>query len=152
MRFASASWLTSPSTDDAVPPALAICSTRLSTPPQLASVSPGALNSLATPAGRKSETTTATPLAANARAVELPMPTGLPQPVTRATRVGWGMRFLPDFISLSRTAGEGEPLAKRVVGEGLRLWHPHPSAGCRLRPPSPAVRERGILPKPVWCP
>src|SRR5712691_821245 len=94
MRLASASWLTSPSTAEAVPPALVICSTRLSTPPQLASVSPGALNSLATPVGRRSETTTATPLAANARAVELPMPIGLPQPVISATRVGWGIALL----------------------------------------------------------
>jgi hypothetical protein len=30
-------------------------------------------------------------LAASARAVELPMPTGLPQPVISATRVEWGM-------------------------------------------------------------
>src|SRR5437588_11580193 len=95
MRCASASWLTSPSTDEAVPPAWVICSTRLSTPPQLASVSPGALNSLATPAGRTSETTTATPLAANARAVELPMPIGLPQPVISATRDAWGMDVPP---------------------------------------------------------
>src|ERR1700733_8830714 len=95
MRLASASWLTSPSTDDAVPPALTMASTRLSTPPQLASVSCGALNSLATPAGRTSETTTVRPFAAKARAVELPIPIALPQPVTRATRVGWGMGFLP---------------------------------------------------------
>src|ERR1700730_1378734 len=91
MRLASASWLTSPSTEEAVPPALVICSTRLSTPPQLASVSPGALCSLATPVGRRSETTTATPLAANARAVELPMPIGLPQRVISATRDEWRM-------------------------------------------------------------
>src|ERR1043166_4609805 len=90
MRLASASWLTSPKTEEAVPPVLVICSTRLSTPPQLASMSSAALNSLATPAGRKSETTTATPLAASARAVELPMPIGLPQPVIKATRVGCG--------------------------------------------------------------
>src|SRR3954470_21207109 len=93
MRRASASWLTSPSTAEAVPPAFAISSTRLSTPPQFASRSPGAVCSLATPAGRTSETTTATPLAASARAVELPMPTGLPQPVISATRDEWGMVF-----------------------------------------------------------
>src|SRR5437588_7536346 len=115
MRLASASWLTSPSTDEAVPPALAICSTRLSTPPQLASVSPAALNSLATPAGRRSETTTATPLAASARAVELPMPIGLPQPVIKATRVGWGILHSP-CEPLSRTAGEGGARAEGVGG------------------------------------
>src|SRR5437763_11485266 len=93
MRRASSSRLTSPSTAEAVPPAFAICSTRLSTPPQFVSRSPGALCSLATPAGRTSETTTATPLAASARAVELPMPTGLPQPVISATRDVWGMGF-----------------------------------------------------------
>jgi hypothetical protein len=58
-------------------------------------VSPGALNSLATPAGRTSETTTVSPFAAKARAVELPMPIGLPQPVTRATRSEWGLGDLP---------------------------------------------------------
>src|SRR3954468_22392612 len=91
MRLASASTLTSPSTAEAVPPFFAICSTRVSTPPQLASVSSAALNSLATPAGRTSDTTTVMPLAASARAVELPMPTGLPQPVINATRAEWGI-------------------------------------------------------------
>src|SRR5437660_7660712 len=95
MRCASASWLTSPSTAEAVPPALAIASTRLSTPPQLVSRSPGALCSLAMPAGRTSETTTATPLAASARAVELPIPIGLPQPVISATRDEWGIHCFP---------------------------------------------------------
>src|SRR5205807_10220103 len=90
---ASSSRLTSPNTEEAVPPAFSICSTRLSTPPQLASRSPGALCSLATPAGRTSDTTTATPLAESARAVELPMPTGLPQPVISATRDGRGMLY-----------------------------------------------------------
>src|SRR5580692_996900 len=91
MRRASASWLTSPKVAVAVPPACAISSTRLSTPPQLASRSPGALCSLATPVERTSDTTTVTPFAASARAVELPMPTGLPQPVISATRAGWGI-------------------------------------------------------------
>src|SRR6266567_1491675 len=94
MRLASASWLTSPKTAEAVPPSFKIASTRLSTPPQFVSRSPGALCSLATPAGRTSETTTVTPLAASARAVELPMPIGFPQPVISATRDGWGMGFL----------------------------------------------------------
>jgi NAD(P)-dependent dehydrogenase (short-subunit alcohol dehydrogenase family) len=72
---------------DAVPPEAVICSTRLSTPPQFVSVSWGALNSLATPAGRTSETTIVTPFAAKARAVELPIPIALPQPVINATRL-----------------------------------------------------------------
>src|SRR5712672_35166 len=145
MRRASASWLTSPSTADAVPPALAISSTRLSTPPQLASRSPGALCSLAIPAGRTSETTTATPLAARARAVELPMPTGLPQPVISATRDEWGMGVPPfEYPSPAPREREG-PSAQRWEGEGMyRLEHPHPSAGYSPRPPSPAMRERGF--------
>src|SRR5439155_27026799 len=95
MRPASASRLTSPIVAEAVPPDLVISSTRLSIPPQFGSRSPGALCSLATPVGRRSETTTATPLAASARAVELPMPTGLPQPVIKATRDEWGMDVPP---------------------------------------------------------
>src|SRR5712691_6548844 len=143
MRFASASWLTSPKTAEAVPPALTIASTRLSTPPQLVSRSPGALCSLATPVGRTSETTTVTPLAASARAVELPMPIGLPQPVISATRDEWGMGFLPCVISLARIAGEGGRAAQRLVGEGLSAVPPSPVRGLRPRPPSPALRERG---------
>ena len=54
-------------------------------------MSPWTLCSLATPAGTTSETTTVTPAAASARAVELPMPIGLPQPVISATRVELGM-------------------------------------------------------------
>src|ERR1700674_336857 len=103
MRCASASLLTSPRVAEAVPPALVIASTRLSTPPQLGSRSPGALCSLATPAGRTSETTTVTPLEASARAVELPMPIGLPQPVISATRDGWGMEFLQLYERHGRT-------------------------------------------------
>src|SRR5947207_16021254 len=108
MRPASASWLTSPSTAEAVPPAFKIASTRLSTPPQFVSRSPGALCSLATPAGRTSETTTVTPLAASARAVELPMPIGFPQPVISATRDGWGILFflsLPVLLVIPTKAG-----------------------------------------------
>src|SRR5215469_546436 len=95
MRPASASTLTSPRVDDAVPPRWTIDSTRLSTPPQDASVSPARVCSLATPAGKTSETTTVTPAADRARAVELPMPTGLPHPVIKATRAALGIRILP---------------------------------------------------------
>src|SRR5260370_36804910 len=118
MGFGSASWLTPRNVEEAVPPALVISSTRLSTPPQLASRSPGALNSLAIPAGRTSETTTATPLAAKARAVELPMPIGFPQPVINATRVGLGIAALP-VVHLRRTVRSGLllPRASRHGGE-----------------------------------
>ena len=60
-------------------------------PVQSGSMSPCTLCSLATPAGDTSDTTTVTPAAASARAVELPMPTGLPQPVISATRASFGM-------------------------------------------------------------
>src|SRR5438874_634704 len=122
MRRASSSRLTSPSTAEAVPPVFAISSTRLSTPPQLASRSPGALCSLATPAGRTSETTTATPLAARARAVELPMPTGLPQPVISATRDEWGMESSLFQQAFYRRPGESrDPLFRSEAAEG---WVP----------------------------
>src|SRR5439155_860194 len=115
MRPASASRLTSPIVAEAVPPALVIASTRLSTPPQFWSRSPGALCSLATPVGRRSETTTATPLAASARAVELPMPIGLPQPVISATRDEWGMSSsylgIAWFVGLSWLAEAARPVA-----------------------------------------
>src|ERR1700681_3427820 len=114
MRFASASWLTSPRVAEAVPPALVISSTKLSPPPQLASRSPGALCSLATPAGRTSETITVTPLAASARAVELPMPIGLPQPVISATRVGWGIFFPFEGIA----AGQARILTRHLAVSG----------------------------------
>src|SRR5438270_8325617 len=46
--------------------------------------------------------------------------------------------------SLSRTAGEGAERSE--AGEGARqAKDPHPAAGFRPRPPSPAVRERGYL-------
>src|SRR5271166_5726047 len=91
MRPASASTLTSPRVEDAVLPLRTRSSTRLSTPPQELSISPWTLCSLATPLGTTSETTTVTPAAASARAVELPMPTGLPQPVISATRAELGI-------------------------------------------------------------
>src|SRR5271170_4849983 len=102
MRPASASTLTSPNVDDAAPPVRRMASTRLSTPPQDASVSPATLCSLATPVGSTSETTTVTPAAARARAVELPMPTGLPHPVTSATRAELGIGF-PPFDQIAAT-------------------------------------------------
>src|SRR5258708_3602304 len=40
----------------------------------------------------------------------------------------------------------GDRPRERTVGEGFRHIDPHPSAGCRPPPPSPAVRERE-----VWC-
>src|SRR6516165_9446724 len=89
--MASASTLTSPNVADAVPPPSTIACTRLWMPLQLGSMSPCTLCSLATPAGDTSDTTTVTPAAANARAVELPMPTGLPQPVINATRASVAM-------------------------------------------------------------
>jgi hypothetical protein len=46
---------------------------------------------LATPVDTTSETTTVTPAAASARAVELPMPIGLPHPVISATRAELGI-------------------------------------------------------------
>src|SRR5690242_5769667 len=92
IRAASASTLTSPSAADAVPPASTSAATRLSTPRQLGSMSPWTLCSLATPVGATSDTTTVTPAAASAWAVALPMPTGLPQPVIRATRASLGTR------------------------------------------------------------
>src|SRR5262249_18986175 len=100
MRAASASTLTSPMVDDAVPPAWVIASTRLSTPPQLGSRSPCTLCSLATPVGDLSATTTVTPAAASARAVELPMPIGLPQPVIKATRASLGIGCSPDLVGV----------------------------------------------------
>src|SRR5690349_20649082 len=48
-------------------------------------------------------------------------------------------------ISLSRTAGEGAERSEAGEGIGQRK-DPHPSAGYRPPPPSPAVRERGFLP------
>src|SRR4051812_8877451 len=120
MRLASSSRLTSPRVAEATPPVALICSTSVSTPPQFASVSSGALNSFATPVARRSDTTTATPLAASARAVELPMPMGLPQPVIRATRVGWGMESSLCCVAPLPHRGRGRGLArKRWEGEGL---------------------------------
>src|SRR3954470_3679110 len=115
MRPASPSWLTSPRVVEAVPPAFFISSTSVSTPPQFASVSSGALNSLATPVGRRSETTTATPFAASARAVELPMPIGLPQPVIRATRVGWGIDVSPSLYVVERLSRLGPAGGQRPI-------------------------------------
>src|SRR5690348_823954 len=123
MRRASASWLTSPSTAMAVPPDFAICSTRLSTPPQFVSRSPGALCSLATPAGRTSETTTAMPLAASARAVELPMPIGLPQPVISATRDEWGMGVLPSS-AVTLLSSRRRPGSTGQLSEQAEEWVP----------------------------
>src|SRR5665213_1475708 len=143
MRAASASWLTSPSTENALPPALAISSTRLSTPPQLVSVSPGALNSLAIPAGRTSETTTVRPLAANARAVELPMPIALPQPVMRATRSDWGMGE-PPFATLwplSRLREREGPAPKAWEGEDQ--WATATLTRLAMRGTLSRLRERG---------
>src|SRR5207244_1766923 len=97
IRPASASTLTSPSVEEAVPPLLTSSSTRLSTPPQELSMSPATLCSLATPVGSTSDTTTVTPAVASARAVELPIPTGLPHPVIRATRAPLGMDPSPHF-------------------------------------------------------
>ena len=155
MRFASSSRLTSPKVAEAVPPDALICSTSVSTPPQFASVSSGALNSFATPVGRRSDTTTATPLAASARAVELPMPTGLPQPVIRATRVGWGISgspfvHCPSPASRERVAAGFSPR----TGEGSRSEALTLPALARWAPPSPAVRERGYCAslKPASCP
>src|ERR1043166_5448755 len=123
MRRASSSRLTSPSTEEAVPPAFAICSTRLSTPPQFVSRSPGALCSLATPAGRTSETTTAMPLAASARAVELPMPIGLPQPVISATRDEWGMGVLPSS-AVTLLSSRRRPGSTGQLSEQAEEWVP----------------------------
>jgi len=40
----------------------------------------------------------------------------------------------------------GEGAERSEAGEGAcRAKHPHPAAGCRPRPPSPAVRERGFV-------
>src|SRR6266481_4581519 len=142
MRLASASWLTSPSTAEAVPPAFTIASTRLSTPPQFVSRSPGALCSLATPAGRTSETTTVTPLAASARAVELPMPIGLPQPVIRATRDGWGMASSLALFPSPASRERGDRPHRGWWVRVYRPYHPYPSAGCARGHP-PALRERG---------
>src|SRR5215470_6050585 len=94
MRPASASTLTSPRAEEAVLPLRRRSSTRLSTPPHDLSASPSTLCSLAMPVGTTSDTTTVTPAAARARAVELPMPTGLPQPVISATRAELGMEVL----------------------------------------------------------
>src|ERR1700731_1525931 len=96
MRPASASTLTSPSVEDATLPLLTSSSTRLSTPPQEPSMSPSTLCSLATPVGSTSDTTTVTPAAASARAVELPMPIGLPHPGISPTRAELGIR--PSFL------------------------------------------------------
>src|SRR5260370_31546439 len=133
MRPASTSRLTSPIVAEAVPRALVIASTRLSTPPQFGSRSPGALCSLATPVGRRSETTTATPLAASARAVELPMPIGLPQPVISATRDDWGMGQT-SFSAAGETAPTrlaSLPTLPRLHG---RDYRPHPPPTCSLPP------------------
>src|SRR4029077_20725341 len=103
-----------------------------STPPQFASRSPGALCSLATPAGRTSETTTVTPFAANARAVELPMPIDLPQPLISATRVAWGMGILR--VSSLRGAQRRSNLLPivhprsgmlRCASNDRDFWEPH---------------------------
>src|SRR5947209_14976538 len=144
MRRASSSRLTSPSTEEAVPPAFAICSTRLSTPPQFVSRSPGALCSLATPAGRRSETTTATPLAASARAVELPMPIGLPQPVIKATRVGWGIRLELPFDGAGDPHPNPPPLAREgTKGGAIFLGTTLADANLELLPPPQAGEGRG---------
>src|SRR5580692_6199220 len=91
MRPASASTLTSPRVEDAVLPLRTRSATRLSTPSQELSMSPWTLCSLATPVGTTSETTTVTPAAASAHAVELPIPIGLPHPVMSATRAELGI-------------------------------------------------------------
>src|SRR5258708_14668907 len=133
MRVASASWRTSPGAAEAVPPAFKIASTRLSTPPQLLSRSPGALCSLATPAGRTSETTTVTPLAASARAVELPMPIGLPQPVISATRDDGGILSLLSSRLIRQCRPPPPPPPPPPRGGG---GAPAPAAGGgRRRPP-----------------
>src|SRR5271169_5200698 len=142
MRAASASTLTSPSAADAVPPVSTIVLTRLSTPVQPGSMSPCTLCSLATPAGDTSDTTTVTPAAASARAVELPMPTGLPQPVISATRASLAMGVLPVNLvgavawiippirtargdrdhGHDRKARTPRAWARRIVGIGDRPW------------------------------
>src|SRR5215469_8780699 len=114
MRPASASTLTSPSVVEAVRPLRASSSTRLSTPPHERFMAPARLCSLATPTGTTSETTTVTPAAARARAVELPMPTGLPQPVISATRAGLGIAIPPLLIAPHNFAAR-------------RLFHPWPA-------------------------
>src|SRR6267143_468699 len=88
--------LTSPSVEEAIRPLLTSSSTRLSTPPQEPSMSPSTLCSLATPVGSTSDTTPVTPAAASARAVELPMPIGLPHPVISSTRAELGIG--PSFL------------------------------------------------------
>src|SRR5271157_5363960 len=138
MRPASASTLTLPSVEEAVPPPLLIWSTRLSTPPQFGSTSPCTLCSLATPVGAMSETTTIIPAAASARAVELPMPMGLPQPVIKATRAVLSMGSSLDLVDgvhstiprsayesggdndTGRQAGTSRARAWRIVGIGDR--------------------------------
>src|SRR5271166_6346859 len=117
MRAASASTLTSPSVADAVPPPLTIACTRLSMPVQLGSMSPCTLCSLATPAGDTSDTTTVTPAAASARAVELPMPTGLPQPVIKATRASLAMGSSHRFGWRCRVDYTANPHRERKHGE-----------------------------------
>src|SRR5712675_534313 len=130
--------LTSPSVEEAIRPLLTSSSTRLSTPPQEPSMSPSTLCSLATPVGSTSDTTTVTPAAASARAVELPIPIGLPQPVINATRAELGIG--PSFL---QAASRHE---KRV---GSRTASAHTIAKIhvdfsRLREPQHQLQLRGV--------
>jgi len=88
MPRASPSSPMSPVTAAAAPPAALISSTTLSRPRHVASPpSPTcSWRMLRTPVGTRSATTTAIPSAASVRAIARPMPSALPQPVTRATR------------------------------------------------------------------
>src|SRR5215831_2191693 len=88
IRCASRASPMSPSTADAIPPSAMISSTRLSTPRQpSAPLTPTfSCRRLSTPAGCLSLTTTAAPDLASVREIARPMPSRLPQPVTRATR------------------------------------------------------------------
>ena len=77
----------SPSASAAVPPAWLISSTTLASPcqPPGGWVPTTSCRRLSTPDGLTSATTTDTPEAASVLAIARPMPSGLPQPVTRAT-------------------------------------------------------------------
>src|SRR5207302_973483 len=82
--------------------------------------------------------------AASARAVELPMPIGLPQPVISATRVGWGMVSSLAYANRFCPHPNPPPLA----GEGTKkrcdpTW--------KLLPP-PLAGEGRVGVKPAGCP
>src|ERR1700730_17161660 len=138
MRPASASTLTSPSVEDATLPLLTSSSTRLSTPPHEPSRSPSTLCSLATPGGSTSDTTTVTPAAASARAVELPMPIGLPHPVISATRAELGIG--PSFL---QAASRREERVRSRTASAHTIAKIHADFS-RLREPQHRHQLRGV--------